>query len=165
MQSRGWMATFAASLVYVLCLHPAAAEDGRYPEGPVRVLVGFPPGSGPDLVARALAAGLSDLLGQPFVVENRVGARGNLALEAVARSEPTGYTLLMATSAQMTINPALSADMRVDPLKELAPITLATSNALLLLASPKFSPNSVRELTDLLKSSPGKNQLCLGRNW
>jgi tripartite-type tricarboxylate transporter receptor subunit TctC len=107
-------------------------------------------------VARTLAAKLSASLGKPFVVENRTSARGNLALEAVARSEPNGYTLLLATSAQMTINPALSPESSVDPLRELMPVTLATSNALLLLGAPKFAPNSVRELIDLAKANPGK---------
>jgi tripartite-type tricarboxylate transporter receptor subunit TctC len=127
-----WMAILALA-IYSLGFQRGEAQESSYPESPARVLVGFPPGSGPDLVARTLAAKLSGSLGQPFVVENRVGARGDLALEAVTRSEPNGYTLLLATSAQMTISPALSSDVRVDPRKELLPITLAASNALLLL--------------------------------
>ncbi len=101
------MAALLALAIYGLGLQGGAAQTSSYPEGPVRILVGFPPGSGPDLVARTLAAKLSSSLGKPFVVENRTSARGNLALEAVARSEPNGYTLLLASSAQMTINPAL----------------------------------------------------------
>jgi tripartite-type tricarboxylate transporter receptor subunit TctC len=95
-----------ALAIYSLGFQRGEAQESSYPESPARVLVGFPPGSGPDLVART---------------------------EAVTRSEPNGYTLLLATSAQMTISPALSSDVRVDPRKELLPITLAASNALLLL--------------------------------
>ena len=84
-----WMAILALA-IYSLGLQRGEAQQSSYPESPVRVLVGFPPGNGPDLVARTLAAKLSESLGQPFVVENRVGARGGLALEAVTRSEPNG---------------------------------------------------------------------------
>ena len=154
MTRRVRMVAILALSIYGLGLQSGAAQPNSYPESPVRILLGFPPGSGPDLVARTLAAKLSDSLGKPFVVENRTSARGNLALEAVARAEPNGYTLLLATSAQLTINPAL--ELSVDPLKELVPVTLATSNALLLLAAPKFAPNSVRELIDLAKANPGK---------
>lgn len=155
MKSRLWSAALSL-LIFSLGFHAASAEDASYPEAPVKVIVGFPPGSGPDLVARMLSAKLGEALGQPFVVENRTGATGGVALEAVARSEPNGYTLLLATSAQMTINPALFADIRVDPRKELMPITLATSNALLLLAAPNFPANSVQDLIKLAQASPGK---------
>lgn len=154
MTRRVRMAAVLALSICGLGLQDGAAQQINYPDGPVRVLVGFPPGSGPDLVARTLAAKLSDSLGKPFVVENRTSARGSLALEAVARAEPNGHTLLLATSAQLTINPALESS--VDPLKELAPVTLATSNALLLLAAPRFAPKSVPELIALAKANPGK---------
>jgi tripartite-type tricarboxylate transporter receptor subunit TctC len=154
MARRMRMAAVLALSIYGLGLQGTAAQSNSYPEGPVRILVGFPPGSGPDLVARTLAAKLSSSLGKPFVVENRTSARGNLALEAVARSEPNGHTILLATSAQMTINPALESSP--DPLRELMPVTLATSNALLLLGTSKFAANSVQELIDLAKANPGK---------
>jgi tripartite-type tricarboxylate transporter receptor subunit TctC len=155
MKSRLWSGLLAL-LISSLCVLGSKADNVNYPDSPVKVLVGFPPGSGPDLVARILAAKLSDSLGQPFVVENRVGATGGLALEAVARSEPNGGTLLLATSAQITINPALYGSGGVDPGKELLPITLATSNALVLLAAPSFPANSVADFIKLAKASPGK---------
>jgi len=156
MKPRVWTAVIAALAIYGISLQQGAAQQSDYPKSPVRILVGFPPSSGPDLVARTLAVSLSESLGQPFFVENRVGARGNLALEGVGIAEPNGYTLLLATSAQMAINPTLYTESRVDPAKAPIPVTLATSNALLLLAAPNFPPTTVRELIDLAKAHPGK---------
>jgi tripartite-type tricarboxylate transporter receptor subunit TctC len=155
MTSHLWSGLFAF-FIFSLGIHASKADNNNYPDGPVKVLVGFPPGSGPDLVARILAAKLSESLGKPFVVENRVGATGGLVLESVARSQPNGNTLLLATSAQMTINPALFGNGNVDPDKELLPITLATSNALLLLAAPNFPASSVQDFIKLAKAEPGK---------
>ena len=120
------------------------------------MLVGFPPGSGPDIVTRSLTAKLSESLAQPFVVENRVGGSGNISTDLVARAEPDGYLLLFATSAQIAINPSVFPDLHVDPEKDLAPITLAASNPLLLLARPEFRLNSVKELVSAAKENPGK---------
>src|SRR5688572_308492 len=90
-----------------LCLLAGAACAQAYPTRPVRVLVPFPPGGAPDLVGRTLAARLAERLGQPFVVENRTGAGGNIAAEAVAKAAPDGYTLLATSDGPLVINPSV----------------------------------------------------------
>src|SRR6266704_1530823 len=102
---------FIALLASLLC-HGAAAQ---YPSRPIRLLVPIPPGGGPDIVARLIAPKLGDALGQPVVVENRVGGNGNLAGELVARSPPDGYTLLLGMDSLMVINPHLYGTMPSEP--------------------------------------------------
>ena len=94
----------------------------QYPAQPIRLLVPIPPGGGPDIVARLLAPKLSEALGQPVVVENRVGSNGNIAGDAVAKSAPDGYTLLLGMDRLMTINPHLYAKMPFDTMTDLAPV-------------------------------------------
>src|SRR5262249_46749591 len=94
-----------------------------YPSKPVRVIVTFPPGSTPDIVGRALATRLQEAMGQPFVVENRAGAGGNIGADAVAKSAPDGYTLLVSTNGVFAINKALYKAMPFDPDRDLAPLS------------------------------------------
>ena len=149
---------FAAAIVAIAgcVVHAPAANAADYPTAPTRVIVGFSPGSGPDIVARVLANKLAESLGQAFVVENRVGGSGTISMGAVATAPPDGYTLLFATSAQIAINPSLFPDLKVDPVKDLAPITLAASNPLLLLARPDFPATSARDFIAAAKRTPGK---------
>src|SRR5438874_10082381 len=93
-----------------------------YPTRPIRMVVGFAPGGGTDLTARPVAQKLSELMGQPVVVENRPGAGGNIATEQVARAAPDGYTLLMGTIASLAISPGLYGNLRFDPETDFAPI-------------------------------------------
>ena len=99
---------------------PAPAQP--YPSRPIRLFVSFPPGGAADLVARVFGQALSMRLGQPVVIENRPGANGNLAGDAVAKAEPDGHTLLLGPSALFSINPHLYAKMPIDPLKDLLPV-------------------------------------------
>jgi len=119
-------------LGFALAMSGSVALAQSYPNRPVRLFVSFPPGGASDLIARVVGAPLSARLGQPIVVENRPGANGNIAGEAVAKAEPDGYTLLLGPSALFTINPHLYAKMAIDPLKELQPIASLTQNALVL---------------------------------
>src|SRR2546428_182531 len=112
--SRLFIALFAS----LLC-HGAAAQ---YPSRPIRLLVPIPPGGGPDIVARLIAPRLTDALGQPVVVENRVGGNGNVAGEFVVKSPADGYTLLLGMDSLMVINPHLYGKMPFDPQKDLAPV-------------------------------------------
>ena len=105
-----------------LCLAAGAAWAQSYPSRPVRVLVPFPPGGAPDLVARTLSQRLQDRLGQPFVIENRTGAGGNIAADAVAKAAPDGYTLLSTSDGPLVINPAVYKEMPFNTLRDLAPI-------------------------------------------
>ena len=116
---------------------PVSAQP--YPTHPIRLFVSFPPGGAADLVARVFGQALSVRLGQPVVIENRPGANGNLAGDAVAKAEPDGYTLLLGPSALFSINPHLYAKMPIDPLKELLPVASLVSNALVLAANPALT--------------------------
>ncbi len=154
MKFKAWI---AAAALFGICLQGLAAEgDKDYPAKPAKIVVPYPPGGAPDLVARVLAAKLSESLGQQFIVENRPGASGNIATEFVVKSDPDGYTLLLASDGQIVINPSLFAKLPYDPVKDLAPVTLASSVAFFLLATPSFPPNSVQELIALAKPNPGK---------
>ena len=129
---------------------PAAAQD--YPNRPIRIVIGFGPGSVADIAARVAGARMSQTLGQQIVVENRAGAGSNLGAEYVTRAPKDGYTLLMATIAN-TINPALAA-LPFDFAKDLAPVTLVASSPQLLVAHPSLGVSTVPELIALAKSKP-----------
>jgi len=116
---------------------PAPAQS--YPTHPIRLFVSFPPGGAADLVARVFGQALSVRLGQPVVIENRPGANGNLAGDAVAKADPDGYTLLLGPSSLFSINPHLYARMPIDPLKDLLPVASLVSNALVLAANPALT--------------------------
>jgi tripartite-type tricarboxylate transporter receptor subunit TctC len=130
----------------------SAAAAQTYPSRPVRVIVPFPPGGAPDLVGRTLASGLQQRLGQPFVVENRTGAGGNIAAEAVAKAAPDGYTLLATSDGPLVINPAVYKDLPFNPLRDFAPISIAASAGLALMACPTLPASSVGEVIALARS-------------
>ena len=117
----------------------------------MRVVVPFPPGGAPDLVGRTLANRLSERLGQPFVVENRTGAGGNIAAEAVAQSAPDGYTLFAPSDGPLVINPERLREVNFNPLKDFAPISLVASVGLALMACPSVQANTVEEVIALAK--------------
>ena len=128
----------------------AAAQT--YPSRTVRVVVPFPPGGAPDLVGRTLANRLSERLGQPFVVENRTGAGGNIAAEAVAKSAPDGYTLLATSDGPLVINPSVYKDLPFNALRDFAPISIAASAGLVLMACPALPVSSLQDVLSLAKS-------------
>src|SRR5438270_9577041 len=117
-----------------LCLSPPARAD--YPTRPVTVIVAFTPGGPSDLLARILGKKLEQLLGQPFVIENRPGAGGNIAAEAAAHATPDGYTLLMGNNSILATNASLYRKMNFDPEKDFASISLIGSQANILVVNP-----------------------------
>ena len=145
-----------ASLALLLCIalgHSTAfaqAGSGK----PVRFLVGYPPGGGTDLTARIVAPLLAEKLGQPVVVENRVGAAGNIALEAVAKAEPDGLTIGLAVSG-MTINATLQPQLRFHPVTSFAPVIKLADNVLVLVANPSFPAKDLRDVIAEAKKRPG----------
>ena len=133
----------------------AADAAAAYPVKPIRFIVGFTPGGGSDTVARLIALKLGETWTQPLVVDNRPGAGGNLAIELVARSAPDGYTILCASSS-FSIIPSLYRDLSYSPVRDFAPVTLASSAPYLLVLHPSVPAQSVKELIALAKAQPGK---------
>ena len=133
---------------------PARAQ--AYPARPVRVIVPYPPGQATDVIARLVTQKMSETLGKTFPVENRAGAGGIIGVEAVARSAPDGYTLLVTASGPMVINPSLYARLTYDPLKDFEPISMLGLIPLVIVANNNFPARSIRELIALAKSRPGE---------
>src|SRR2546426_5556955 len=142
----------SAALLALFLFAALAAAQG-YPNRPVRVLVGFPPGGGTDIAARVLAPKLSEYLGQQFVVENRPGATTNIATDLVAKSAPDGHTLLFTTSA-MAINMSLYKNLPFDALRDFAPVSIFAEAPNLLVAH-QSAGGSVAELLAQARSKPG----------
>ena len=134
----------------------ASASAQEWPARPVHMIVPFPAGSSPDLIARILAEKLSPALGQPVVVENRPGAGGNLGTALVARAAPDGYTLGFSIPGPLAVNTVLYKKMAYDPFKDLAPVCLVAASPNLLVVDPRLKVDSVKELVALAKSQPGK---------
>jgi tripartite-type tricarboxylate transporter receptor subunit TctC len=122
----------------------------------VRVIVSFPPGSTPDIVGRTLAARLQEAMGQPFVVENRAGAGGNIGADAVAKSAPDGYTLLVSTNGVFAINKALYKSMPFDPDKDLAPISLLATAPQMLVVHPSLALKDFKGFIEHARRNPDK---------
>ena len=126
-----------------------------YPSKPVRLVVGFAPGGAADTVARALGEPLGRALGQPIVIENRAGAGSSIAAENVAHSAPDGYSILIASPASISVNPALNPKLNYKA-SDLAPITKVSTSPLLIVVNPATGIGSVKELVAAAKKSPGK---------
>jgi tripartite-type tricarboxylate transporter receptor subunit TctC len=129
----------------------AAAAWAQYPARPIRLLVPNPPGGATDTIARVVAPGLGEALGQPVVVENRPGSNGNLSSELAARSAPDGYTLLLGQDSQIVISPHLYAHLPVDTLKDLAPVATLVTTQMVLAANPALPVKSLQEFIEFAK--------------
>ena len=145
---------FAAVAATLIATTPAFAQ--QYPAKPVRFVVPYAAGGATDLIARVIGERLSAHLGQPFVIDNRPGAATLLGAQLVAKAEPDGYTLLMATSTTLAINASLYKNLPYDPVKDFAPISLAIQHPFVLLVDPKLPAHNVKELVALAKSKPGQ---------
>jgi tripartite-type tricarboxylate transporter receptor subunit TctC len=133
---------------------PAAADD--YPTKPITLIVPFPAGGGVDVIGRIVADKLAAELGQPVVIDNRGGAAGVIGTRVAARAAPDGYTLVMATSGSIAINPNLYANPGYQTLKDLAPIGLISSTPIVLMAHPSAPEQSLAEVIASAKREPGK---------
>lgn len=133
---------------------PLQAAD--YPNRPVSLVVGFPPGGPSDVLARVIGKKLEQIVGPPFVIDNRPGAGGNIAAEAVARAAPDGYTLLMGNNSILATNAVLYKKVAFDPEKDFEPIALIGSQANILVVNPNVPARSLAELIALAKANPGK---------
>jgi tripartite-type tricarboxylate transporter receptor subunit TctC len=139
----------------MLAASPAQVDE-KYPAKPVRVVVSFSAGGPTDIVARIMSARMAELLGQQFVVENRVGAGGNIGADVVAKSPPDGYTLLMATVSTHAINPGLYKKMPYDAVNDFAPIGRVGVTPTLLGVHPSVPATDVKSLVALLGANSGK---------
>lgn len=129
----------------------------EYPSKPVKIIVGYVPGGGPDFVARSLGQKLTEILGQPFVVENRPGAGATTATAQVARMPADGYTLLLGETGQLVIAPFIYKKLAYDPVKDFTPISLVgTSSGMLLVSNPRSSIKTIQDLVREAKANPGK---------
>jgi tripartite-type tricarboxylate transporter receptor subunit TctC len=128
----------------------------QWPSRPVRIVVPFPPGGGADLISRLIAAPLQQILGQPFVIENRSGAAGRIGTGLVAKAEPDGQTLLVTTESSIVIAPHAGVSMAYDPLKELLPVSLLTRNTIVLVVHPSVGVKSLADFMALCRAKPGQ---------
>lgn len=149
-----WGIARIAGAICAIATLPAGAAG--YPEKPIRILTPFSAGSVTDLLARPLAARLSEAWGQPVVVDNRTGAGGSIAAEIVAKATPDGYTLLVGASGPTVINPLLVKSLAYDAQRAFTPITLTATNNLLLTVTPSLPAKSVREMLELARAKPGQ---------
>ena len=133
----------------------AVMAQPAWPERPVRIVVPFSAGGTTDVVARALAQNLSEAWGQSVVVENRAGAGGNIGADAVAKSPPDGYSILMTSGSIFTVNPHMYKNLPFDPVKDFIAVTNVASGPQLLVVHPSVPARSVKELIALAKSKPG----------
>jgi tripartite-type tricarboxylate transporter receptor subunit TctC len=138
---------------------PARAQ--AYPSRPVRILVGVPAGGGIDITARLIGQWLSERLGQQFVVENRVGAGGNIAAEAIVRAPPDGYTLFLANPAN-AINATLYENLTFDFIRDVAPVGALMRVPLVMVVNPSLATKTVPEFIAYAKANPGKVNMALG---
>jgi tripartite-type tricarboxylate transporter receptor subunit TctC len=138
----------------------AWAQPAGFPNRSLRMIVPFAAGGAADVVARLMAQGMSEALGQQVVVENRGGANGNLGLEAVARSQPDGYTFGHVNDSVIAINPLLYRNLPFDPARELTPIGIATQGGMFVMVPAELPVRSMAELVALLRARPGELNFC-----
>ena len=133
----------------------SAAQTAKYPDRPVKMMVGFTAGGGTDVVARILAQKMSETIGQTVFVENRPGASGLLAVEAVAKSPPDGYTLLMGTQTTYAVAPTLYRKTSIDPSRDFAGISMSAVSPLVLVVHPSVPAQSVKDVIAMAKAKAG----------
>lgn len=150
--------TLAAGLLAACCALPAGAQT--FPSKPVRIVIGFPPGGGIDIVARLIGPKLSEALGQPVLVDNKPGANGVLGTDIVAKSPADGHTIFLGTTGNISINPVFMTNLPFNMERDLAPLMQVASVPFLLYTYPGFAPKNLTELVAYAKANPGKANFC-----
>ena len=145
----------ALALALALCPTLSPAQSS-YPNRPVKIIVPFAPGGASDFVGRIIQPRLSELLGQPIVIENRGGAAGSIGMEVAARSAPDGYTLVLANVGSMAINPGVFTNLSINNLRDFIPVTQVVDVPGVLIVHPSVAANSIKELVAYVKANPGK---------
>ena len=136
---------------------PTLQAQPAYPAKPIQLIVGYAAGGGTDLLARIVASKMAEGLGQPVVIENKVGAQSIIAAQYVARAQPDGYTILLGPSGPMSMNPALYSKLPYSPLRDFAPISLLGSFPLVLAVGQSHPARTVQQLVDYAKANPDKS--------
>src|SRR2546426_5920120 len=144
-----------AALALALCPALSPAQSS-YPNRPVKIIVPFAPGGASDFVGRIMQPRLSELLGQPIVIENRGGAAGTIGMEVAARSAPDGYTLVLANVGSMAINPGVFTNLSINNLRDFIPVTQVVDVPGVLIVHPWVAANSIKELAAYVKANRGK---------
>jgi len=147
---------------FVLFCAATAAWAQTYPAKPIRMVVGFPPGGGNDIIARMIGAKMQETWGQPVLIDNKPGANSIIAAEYVAKSAPDGYTLLVNATGGMSVNPVLYAKLPYDSLKDFVPISMVGVFPLVLVVHPSLPAGSVTELVAYARANPGKLDYSAG---
>jgi tripartite-type tricarboxylate transporter receptor subunit TctC len=155
MMCKSMRAVMAVAALVTAGTGVAQAADVKYPTRPVRMLVSYPPGGPSDLTARLAAPHLSEALGQQFIIDNRGGAGGTLAVGLLTQAAPDGYTLLMSAGGEIVIAPNLRLKLPYDPTKDIIPISRVGSSQLVLVVHPSVPAKSVKELVAMAKAKPG----------
>jgi tripartite-type tricarboxylate transporter receptor subunit TctC len=151
------LAGFTAALALPAAAQTASTGSGQtWPDKPIRLILGVPAGATPDVTARLITPGLSQLLGQPLVADNRGGAGGLIGAEIVAKSAPDGYTLFISSPGALTILPHMRKSVPYDTLRDFAPISLISVGPFVLITHPSVPVKTVKELIALAKAQPGK---------
>jgi tripartite-type tricarboxylate transporter receptor subunit TctC len=145
----------AAAIPFACAVLATAASGEDYPTRPLRLIIPYAAGGPVDIVGRVTGMKLTEMLGQQVIVDNRAGAGGNIALEIAAKAAADGYTLLMGANGPIAINPSLYSKMPIDTEKDLAPVSMIASSAMILVAHPSLPATSVKALIALAKSKPG----------
>jgi tripartite-type tricarboxylate transporter receptor subunit TctC len=147
---------FSALAVGTALCSPTSVSAQAYPERPIRMLIGFPPGGTVDTIGRIIGPALSAHLSQPIIIENRGGAAGTLAVEAVARAQPDGYTIVFASAGALVIVPHMQSNLRYDPFRDLAPICRVVGTPMVLVVGKHVQANTAKELQEFAKAHPGR---------
>jgi tripartite-type tricarboxylate transporter receptor subunit TctC len=146
---------FAAAALAIAAPVAAQTPASNYPTKPIRLVVPFPPGGGADTLARIVAPRMTEALGQTWVVDNRSGAAGNIAIEIVAKAAPDGHTVLLTLNSVLTMNPNLYPNLPFDVQKDLQPITQLSSGMYVFLLHPSVPSTTVKDLLDYTRTKPG----------
>jgi tripartite-type tricarboxylate transporter receptor subunit TctC len=149
-------AAFSIALCLLFGASAPAEEVGNYPNRPVMMIVPFAPGGASDFVARIIQPGVSRILGQQIVVDNRAGAAGIVGTEAAARAAPDGYTTFLGNIGTISINPGVYANMRIRPDRDLVPVSICADTPSILITRPDLPAATVKELIAYVKANPGK---------
>jgi len=151
-----YVSRIARCVLALSCLSAGAAQADTYPDRPVRLVVPFPPGGGSDAVGRLIAKSLSDSFGQQVVVDNRGGAGGSIGTGTVARAAPDGYTLVLASTSEIAINPSLYPALGYSTIDDLTPVAMVATTPLAIAVNAGVQANTLAELAALVKQQPGR---------